>query len=186
MQYQKDRLEILPIFYRVTYTSVRCISTLLKLYFSIQNGQSGNFLKLLCSIFQAPQTLLNQSFWELIHYLTGDDVFDDLVRVRAIYRWITRFDIEAIEVGPEPQPDTPMEYFSKIQCDMGNIPNLFYILCTQVVYKIKFIQGSKFDSFGSDMYISEKVFFFNFYIFLKKNKIKSCHILIIYYLPQIV
>ncbi|CAC5409821.1 unnamed protein product [Mytilus coruscus] len=90
---------------------------------------------------KAPKSLLEGSFWELVQYLTGDDVFDDLVRVRAIYRWITSYDVQNMEITTTPVPDTPLEYFSKIQCDMGNLANLFYILCTMAEVPCKVIDG---------------------------------------------
>jgi hypothetical protein len=83
--------------------------------------------------FQAPKSLLTGSFWDLIQYLTDDDIWDDLVRVRAIYRWITSYDIQNMDIDITPPSDTPLEYFSKMQCDMGNLANLFYILCTYVI-----------------------------------------------------
>ncbi|XP_069127734.1 uncharacterized protein [Argopecten irradians] len=77
----------------------------------------------------APLELLMGSYFDLVEYLTDDNSWDDLVKCRVIFRWITSYDIMKMKIDVTPPPNSPLEYFSKIQCDLGSYPNLFYILC---------------------------------------------------------
>ncbi|XP_076080221.1 uncharacterized protein LOC143051045 [Mytilus galloprovincialis] len=77
----------------------------------------------------APNELLLKSYWDLVKYLTDDDTWEDLWKVRSIYKWITSYNIKSLPIDFNPPPNSPLEYFSKIQCDMGNYANLFYVLC---------------------------------------------------------
>ncbi|OWF56307.1 uncharacterized protein LOC110448700 [Mizuhopecten yessoensis] len=77
----------------------------------------------------APVELLMGSYFDLVEYLTDDNAWDDLVKCRVIFRWVTSYDITRMKIDVTPPPNSPLEYFSKIQCDLGSYPNLFYILC---------------------------------------------------------
>ncbi|XP_052106133.1 uncharacterized protein LOC127738791 [Mytilus californianus] len=78
---------------------------------------------------KAPNELLVKSYWDLVKYLTDDDTWEDLWKIRSIYKWITSYNIKSLPIDFNPPPNSPLEYFSKIQCDMGNYANLFYVLC---------------------------------------------------------
>ncbi|KAJ8306537.1 LOW QUALITY PROTEIN: hypothetical protein KUTeg_017082 [Tegillarca granosa] len=82
------------------------------------------------AVFYAPNSLLRKTWWDLIDYLTDNDSFDTLAKIRTIFRWITSYDIENFEIGESPPANSPLEYFGKIQSDMGDYANLFFILCS--------------------------------------------------------
>jgi hypothetical protein len=79
---------------------------------------------------QAPHHLLYLSFVELADYLTDEGAWeDDLVKVRSVFRWITSYNLKKMQIDSNPPKDTVLEYLSKIQCNIGNHANLFYIIC---------------------------------------------------------
>lgn len=79
---------------------------------------------------KATNSLLKESFWDLTKYLSDDDAWeDDLVKVRVIFRWITSYNVKKMKIEETPPPNTPLEYFSKIQSGFGNHAQLFYIMC---------------------------------------------------------
>ncbi|KAK3091800.1 hypothetical protein FSP39_022723 [Pinctada imbricata] len=83
-------------------------------------------------IFSAPPELMLEQFWDISDHLTvakSFDVIDDVYRIRAIFRWMTSFDIESIMTQILPPDSCPLEYLIKIQSDFGDHAHLLYVLC---------------------------------------------------------
>ncbi|XP_062591602.1 uncharacterized protein LOC134253073 [Saccostrea cucullata] len=92
--------------------------------------------------FKAPHYLLYTSFVELADYLTDEGAWqDDLVKVRSVFRWITSYNLKKMQIGPNPPANTVLEYLSKINCNIGNHANLFYILCQMVDVPCVIVDG---------------------------------------------
>ena len=51
-----------------------------------------------CGIPQTPQKLYNSTFRELISYLVSEPDYDELAKVRAIFRWVTSVDVFSLNV----------------------------------------------------------------------------------------
>ena len=82
------------------------------------------------SFFQAPPKLLVGNFNELTKYLIkSHDRWDDMCKIRAIFLWVTSIDVYNLKVDGVPPTHSPLEYFTKIQCNMGNHAHLISGLC---------------------------------------------------------
>lgn len=81
------------------------------------------------SLRQTPQKLYNGTFRELVTYLTSNPEWDELAKVRAVFRWVTSVDVFSLNVEETPSRQSPMEYFIKIQNNTGNHAHLFSGLC---------------------------------------------------------
>nr|XP_034314953.1 uncharacterized protein LOC105338050 [Crassostrea gigas] len=57
-------------------------------------------------------------------------IVNDLFKVRAIFRWIVSYDIMNIDTDVLPPDGSPLEYFLKIQCEIGDHAHLFYTMCS--------------------------------------------------------
>uniref|UniRef100_K1R698 Kyphoscoliosis peptidase n=1 Tax=Magallana gigas TaxID=29159 RepID=K1R698_MAGGI len=82
---------------------------------------------------QVPADLLVEDFWDVVEYMivTPDgQVVNDLFKVRAIFRWIVSYDIMNIDTDVLPPDGSPLEYFLKIQCEIGDHAHLFYTMCS--------------------------------------------------------
>ncbi|XP_033737977.1 uncharacterized protein LOC117325676 [Pecten maximus] len=81
---------------------------------------------------QAPLDILLGTFWDVVEYLVitpEGDVLDDLSKARMFFRWITSFDVYTIDTEIIPPEESPLEYFMKIQYDLGDHAHMFYSLC---------------------------------------------------------
>ncbi|XP_061165988.1 uncharacterized protein LOC133174911 [Saccostrea echinata] len=58
------------------------------------------------------------------------DIVNDLLKVRAIFRWIVSYDIMNIDTDVLPPDGSPLEHFLKIQCEIGDHAHLFYTMCS--------------------------------------------------------
>lgn len=82
--------------------------------------------------FQAPLDLLTKSMWDIVEYLVitpdGKQI-GDLLKIRAIFRWMTSYDVYSIDSEMIPPTDSPLEHMLKIQCDLISHAQMFYMLC---------------------------------------------------------
>ncbi|XP_052776433.1 uncharacterized protein LOC128214157 isoform X3 [Mya arenaria] len=93
-------------------------------------------------VLNAPPKLLVGNFNELIKYLTrSHDRWDDLCKVRAIFLWVTSIDVYNLKVDGVPPTHSPLEYFTKIQCNMGNHAHLISGLCQMAGIPCVIISG---------------------------------------------
>ncbi|XP_063412842.1 uncharacterized protein LOC134695491 [Mytilus trossulus] len=80
----------------------------------------------------APLDLLTKTMWDVVEYLVitpdGKQI-GDLLKVRAIFRWMTSFDVYSIDSEMIPPTDSPLEHMLKIQCDLISHAQMFYMLC---------------------------------------------------------
>ncbi|XP_069128085.1 titin homolog [Argopecten irradians] len=80
----------------------------------------------------APLTLLLGTFWDVVEHLVitpEGDVLDDLSKARMFFRWMTSFDAYTIDTEVIPPEESPLEYFMKIQYNLGDHAHMFYCLC---------------------------------------------------------
>lgn len=89
----------------------------------------------------SPPNLLVGTFKELISYLTKDEDWDDMRKVRAIFRWVTSVDVYSLKTESEPPMHSPLEYFIKIQKNMGNHAHLVSGLCQMAGVPCVIISG---------------------------------------------
>ncbi|KAK6178731.1 hypothetical protein SNE40_011246 [Patella caerulea] len=89
----------------------------------------------------APNKLMNGTFRELVNYLTSNQKWDDIARVRAIFLWVTSVDVYGLEIEDEPPAQSPLEYFLKIQTNSGNHAHLFSGLCQMANIPCTIISG---------------------------------------------
>lgn len=80
-------------------------------------------------VINLPPDMNYGTFKELVAYLTDDETWSDLAKVRAIFRWVTSVDVFSVQVDRKPPKHSPMEYFIKIQNNMGNHAHLMAGLC---------------------------------------------------------
>ncbi|XP_076080166.1 uncharacterized protein LOC143050957 [Mytilus galloprovincialis] len=76
--------------------------------------------------------LLMETFWDIVEHIIVKKSFeyiDEVLRVRAIFRWMTSFDTESIEIDMLPPEQSPIDYLMNIQQDFGDHCHLFYALC---------------------------------------------------------
>ncbi|CAG5127543.1 unnamed protein product, partial [Candidula unifasciata] len=76
-----------------------------------------------------PSSLNYQTFAALVEYLTAPDTWDSIAKVRAIFRWVTSVDVFRMQLSRQPPRHSPMEYFQRIQNNMGNHAHLMAGLC---------------------------------------------------------
>lgn len=76
-----------------------------------------------------PTKLYNGTFRELATYLTSDPTWNEMAKVRAIFRWVTSVDVFSLKIEETPPKQSPMEYFVKIKENSGNHAHLFSGLC---------------------------------------------------------
>lgn len=77
--------------------------------------------------------LLLEDFWDVVEYMIvspDGDVVNDLMKARAIFRWIVSYDIMNIDTDILPPDRSPLEHFLKIQCEIGDHAHLFYSMCS--------------------------------------------------------
>ena len=87
-------------------------------------------------LFQVSTDLLMETFWDIVEHMIVKKSFkyiDEVLRVRAIVRWMTSFDIDTIEMELLPPENSPIEYLINIQQDFGDHCHLFYALCQYVI-----------------------------------------------------
>ncbi|XP_052257258.1 uncharacterized protein LOC127862250 isoform X3 [Dreissena polymorpha] len=93
-------------------------------------------------VLNAPPKLLVGNFNELIKYLTrNNERWDDLCKIRAIFLWVTSIDVYNLKVDGVPPTHSPLEYFTKIQCNMGNHAHLISGLCQMAGIPCVIISG---------------------------------------------
>ncbi|XP_070195100.1 uncharacterized protein [Littorina saxatilis] len=92
-------------------------------------------------VMKTPQKLYNSTFRELVTYLTSDPEWDELAKVRAIFRWVTSVDVFSLKAEVTPPKQSPMEYFVKIQNNTGNHAHLFSGLCQMAGVHCEIISG---------------------------------------------
>ncbi|XP_060596861.1 uncharacterized protein LOC132750828 isoform X4 [Ruditapes philippinarum] len=93
-------------------------------------------------VLNAPPKLLVGNFNELIKYLArSNDRWDDMCKVRAIFLWVTSIDVYNLKVDGVPPTHSPLEYFTKIQCNMGNHAHLISGLCQMAGIPCVIISG---------------------------------------------
>ncbi|KAL8580550.1 hypothetical protein ACOMHN_057993 [Nucella lapillus] len=92
-------------------------------------------------VMKMPQKLYNGTFRELITYLTSDPEWDDMAKVRALFRWVTSVDVFSLHVDEAPPKQSPMEYFVKIRNNTGNHAHLFSGLCQMAGVHCEIISG---------------------------------------------
>lgn len=82
---------------------------------------------------QLPNTYLNSTFEELSYYIT-QPCTTDMERVRAIFSWLTSFDVPKLlkDVKDTPMEGSPLEYLGKIKKKKGNKAFMFAYLCLYV------------------------------------------------------
>ncbi|RUS77650.1 hypothetical protein EGW08_014593 [Elysia chlorotica] len=80
-------------------------------------------------VINLPPDINYGTFKDLVAYLTEDQTWSDMARVRAIFRWVTSVDVFSVQVDRKPPKHSPMEYFIKIQNNMGNHAHLMAGLC---------------------------------------------------------
>lgn len=54
---------------------------------------------------------------------------DDFVKVRLVFWWVMLYNLKKLQIDFNLLVDSVLEYLSKIQCNIGNYVNFFYILC---------------------------------------------------------
>lgn len=93
-------------------------------------------------VLNAPPKLLVGNFNDLIRYLTrSNDRWDDMCKLRAIFLWVTSIDVYNLKVDGVPPTHSPLEYFTKIQCNMGNHAHLISGLCQMAGIPCVIISG---------------------------------------------
>ncbi|XP_021342305.1 uncharacterized protein LOC110442821 [Mizuhopecten yessoensis] len=91
-----------------------------------------------------PPTLLFGSFWDLIEHLVmavNFDVLDDMYRARALFSWMTSYNVNNIDTDVIPPEDSPLDYFTKIRWDFGDHAHLLYALCLMAKLPCVIING---------------------------------------------
>ncbi|GFO42476.1 kyphoscoliosis peptidase, partial [Plakobranchus ocellatus] len=79
----------------------------------------------------APGKLLKEPYSSLMSYLMNG-IFDDLSKVRVIYRWVTSLKLERIFLPKvEPPATTPLYQIWRIKNRKGNYAQLVSILCSE-------------------------------------------------------
>ncbi|XP_063401444.1 uncharacterized protein LOC134685570 isoform X1 [Mytilus trossulus] len=89
----------------------------------------------------SPPNLLVGTFKELIAYLTKNPEWDDMCKVRAIFRWVSSVDVYSLKTENDPPTHSPLEYFLKIQKNMGNHAHLVSGLCQMAGIACVIISG---------------------------------------------
>ena len=79
-----------------------------------------------------PLRFLYGTFRELVAYLFSDPKWNDLAKVRAIFRWVTSVDVFGLSGEEEAPPQSPLDYFLKIKANVGNHAHLVRALCQWV------------------------------------------------------
>ncbi|XP_060082654.1 uncharacterized protein LOC132561948 [Ylistrum balloti] len=92
-------------------------------------------------VLNAPTSLLIGTFKELIKYLTSNEKWDDVAKARAIFRWVTSINVFELVVEDEPPVHSPLEYFLKIQNNLGNHAHLVSGLCQMAGIPCVIISG---------------------------------------------
>ncbi|XP_025109760.1 uncharacterized protein LOC112573518 isoform X2 [Pomacea canaliculata] len=92
-------------------------------------------------VLKTPTKLLLGTFRELVVYLTSNPDWDDLEKVRAIFRWVTSVDVFSLEENGEAPKQSPMDYFFKIRNNLGNHAHLFSGLCQMAGIHCEIISG---------------------------------------------
>ncbi|XP_076439797.1 uncharacterized protein LOC143279651 isoform X2 [Babylonia areolata] len=92
-------------------------------------------------VMKTPQKLYNGTFRELVTYLTSNPDWDELARVRAIFRWVTSVDVFSLNIDDTPPKQSPMEYFVKIRNNTGNHAHLFSGLCQMAGVHCEILSG---------------------------------------------
>ncbi|XP_071162987.1 uncharacterized protein [Mytilus edulis] len=91
-----------------------------------------NFADIDYIVSEAPLDLLTKSMWDVVEYLVitpdGKQI-GDLLKIRAIFRWMTSYDVYSIDSEMIPPTDSPLEHMLKIQCDLISHAQMFYMLC---------------------------------------------------------
>ncbi|XP_069128084.1 uncharacterized protein [Argopecten irradians] len=97
--------------------------------------------KFACNV---PPTLLFGSFWDLIEHLVmaiNFDVLDDLYRARALFSWMTSYNVNNIDTDIIPPENSPLDYFTKIRWDFGDHAHLLYALCLMAKLPCVIVNG---------------------------------------------
>ncbi|XP_060082102.1 uncharacterized protein LOC132561391 [Ylistrum balloti] len=97
--------------------------------------------KFACNV---PPTLLFGSFWDLIEHLVmaiNFDVLDDMYRARALFSWMTSYNVNNIDTDIIPPENSPLDYFTKIRWDFGDHAHLLYALCLMAKLPCVIING---------------------------------------------
>ncbi|KAL5022837.1 hypothetical protein ScPMuIL_001992 [Solemya velum] len=92
----------------------------------------------------APSELLVSTFQELVKYLVKSpehEDWDDIQKVRCLFRWMTSIDVFNLKSNDEPQLHSPLEYFFKIQQNQGNHAHLMSGLCQMANIPCVIISG---------------------------------------------
>jgi hypothetical protein len=81
---------------------------------------------------QAPLDILTKTMWDVVEYLvitpSGKQI-DNMLKIRAIFRWMTSYDVYSIDAEIIPPTDSPLEHMLKIQCDLTSHAQMVYTLC---------------------------------------------------------
>ena len=83
-------------------------------------------------MFQAPLDLLTKTMWDVVEYLViapNGKQIDNILKIRAIFRWMTLYDVYNIDSEIIPPTDSPLEHMLKIQCNMMSHAQMVYTLC---------------------------------------------------------
>ncbi|XP_033737984.1 uncharacterized protein LOC117325678 [Pecten maximus] len=97
--------------------------------------------KFACNV---PPTLLFGSFWDLIEHLVmaiNFDVLDDMYRARALFSWMTSYNVNNIDTDIIPPENSPLDYFTKIRWDFGDHAHLLYALCLMAKLPCVIVNG---------------------------------------------
>ncbi len=74
--------------------------------------------------------LLYKPFRELADYLT-EDAENEVQKVRACFTWLCSVDVGALlhKIQSLPESGTPLDFLLRINWQMANHANVFYLLC---------------------------------------------------------
>lgn len=95
----------------------------------IKNNQSRYFTIYAVSITQAPSKLLVGTFDDVINFFKFRDYWNDMALTRAIFLWVVHQDIYNLKAADEPPPNSPLEFFIKMQTSQGGYAHLIWGLC---------------------------------------------------------
>ncbi|XP_076462401.1 uncharacterized protein LOC143294800 [Babylonia areolata] len=92
-------------------------------------------------VLKTPLNCNHGTFSELISYLLSDPSWNDLAKVRAIFRWVTSMDVFNLPTENLPPKQSPLDYFYRIKNSLGNHARLFHALCKMASIQCEVISG---------------------------------------------
>lgn len=78
---------------------------------------------------QAPSKLLVGTFDDVLKFFKFYDYWNEMAITRAIFLWVVHQDIYNLKAAEEPPPNSPLEFFIKMQTSQGGYAHLIWGLC---------------------------------------------------------